>query len=822
MKHIEKYIALLLLLFAVGFNLYIYRLEPSAKVDPNDNTFQFALVDRTNQIWDFADKKCSGIFKPICMYTYLSDHWVPNWAEGYNLPYYYSHVPQIVIVSSHKAVSRVTCHASRLIPFLSLGTCNLSLFSYYHIITYLLLSVFPISLFLGFLIIGASPLTAGVAALIASQLSTDGLYGLDPPSFLWRGYGLTSQLYAMSFMPLAVAYAFRLFRNNEGTNKRSYIFPILFLTMTTAGHLGIGIMAFLSVAVIAIAPTIQAILTNQWDRSVWKNLRQSLTQLLLVFGGVGLLLGYWIVPIMLNGNFHNTSVWDPIWKFDSYGYREVLKNFFNGDLFDFHRFPTLTILVLIGLFHAAGGKIFAARFPSFIHQDQEQTKLASSGARKLLIPQQGSYFSLALLFVFWIAMYFGTTTWGRLLYLIPGMSDFHISRFIVGVHIAGLFLIPLGLDWLASRLPVPRSLGVVGLLCIVILLISPQTLSYASYNDVLIKQANTNYDAAQSDINLLLTTLRRYEASSPGRVFAGRGGSWGKKFRIAETPLYMHLSTYGIPTVLWLPETWSPNSDTEQYFRENVEADYALYNIQYIVTPVDLTKDQIQPFWKPLMASTTWKLYSVGAVIPSAVEGYITTGVRPAIVSTTKLTYTNIVHLWIQSDFPKLGLYPELTFDRNYPKTTGLPNFRMTDGTNYKIPNGSLHNLFAEAPTYGSPTGEKVDISSLMNIRSQSNDHDMAFTATVVVKPGCEQCIVVLKQSAHPSWHATIDGKPVSTMIVFPFYTAVKVDAPGTHTIVFSYEPSGVKIVLLILSMISLGYLVWRACLATWRAYRIH
>src|SRR3989338_3866237 len=101
MKHIEKIISIGMLLFAIGFNLWLYRLEPTAMIDPNDNTFQFALVDRTNQIWNYAQQRCASqkfsIVAPIkysvlCTldFVLLADHWVPNWAEVYNLPFYYS------------------------------------------------------------------------------------------------------------------------------------------------------------------------------------------------------------------------------------------------------------------------------------------------------------------------------------------------------------------------------------------------------------------------------------------------------------------------------------------------------------------------------------------------------------------------------------------------------------------------------------------------------------------------------------------------------------------------------------------------------------
>lgn len=89
--HIEKIIGVLMLLFAIGFNLYLYRLEPTAKTDPNHNTFQFALVDRTNTMWDFATKKCTStiggvITYPLCHFSYLADHWVNNWQKGITSP----------------------------------------------------------------------------------------------------------------------------------------------------------------------------------------------------------------------------------------------------------------------------------------------------------------------------------------------------------------------------------------------------------------------------------------------------------------------------------------------------------------------------------------------------------------------------------------------------------------------------------------------------------------------------------------------------------------------------------------------------------------
>ena len=688
-----------MLLFAIGFNLWIYRMEPTAKADPNDNTFQFALVYRTNQIWDFANKNCpKNLSLFTCHFSLLIDHWVPNWNEGYNLPFYYAHLPQVVIVAIW-----------RLFPLVSL-------FQHYHLVIYLLLSLFPLSMFLAMRVAGFSWITAGFSALLASQISTDGLYGLDPPSFLWRGYGLSSQLFAMIFLPLFIASAYR----------KKIIPAIIFLFLTTAGHLGIGIMAFMSLIPI-----------------LWRNPKK----ILVIAAPAIIILSYWIVPAFLADNYHNFSFWDPVWKFNSYGAKEVITRLFNGDLFDFGRLPIFTGLVLVGAFLS----------PAF-----------------------------ALLLLFWLVLYFGRTTWGPLIDLIPAMREFHLSRFIVGVHLAGMFLAPIGLTWVVSQMKKFKFFPLIPLISLIPLIpIYQQTLRYASHNDTLIRQANENYDKQSPDINALVTSLQELP---PGRIFSGRGGAWGKDFRIAETNVTMYLGNFALPTVLWLPETWSPNGDTEQYFREDKQEDYNLFNIRYVATPVTLPKDQIQPFWKKIKENPSWNLYEV------ATSGYFTIGVRPAIVAVDKYDRTNVVRLWIQSDDPKNGLYPELSFDtKQYPKNVGLPNFRMLDEVTFEVPDGSTHNLFAEPPRYISPN---LPAGRQVSLISQTNDSDMIFRATVEVKDGCTECFVILKQTFHPNWQVTVDGKPVKPIITFPFFIGIPVTV-GTHSIVASYQPSRLKVVLL-------------------------
>lgn len=789
--NVEKIIGILMLVFSVGFNLWLYRLEPTALTDPNDNTFQFALVDRTNTIWNFASKKCSGstlgiLTYPLCHFSYLSDHWVHNWAGGYNLPYYYSHIPQIAIVGSWKFIS-----------FFSQG---LTLFQYYHFVIYVLLCFFPASIYLALLVIGVSPLTAGIGALLATNLSTDGLYGLDPSSFLWRGYGLSSQLFAMIWLPLALAYAFRFFQSEEDRSQyivvgklktyipySKYLLPaILFTTLTTSGHLGIGMITMLSLGFLAIAAPIMKLLRQESIRDITVSLKQQSIKLVLVAGCSIFLLSYWIFPTFIDGNFHNISFWDPVWKFNSYGAKETIIRLFDGDLFDFGRLPIFTALTILGTI-------------------------------VLFLNSSSTLFPFSFLFIFWIVFYFGRTTWGGLIDLIPGMKDFHLSRFLVGVHVAGMLLAPIGFAWIVSGISnivygfIDRKSKsnilnsntyiriAITFLAMAILLppVYKWTTTYNELNDRLIVQANENYRKVKTDEQALFSNLR---SLPPARIFAGRGGSFGKRFQVAETPYYMHLSTYGLPTSLWLPETWSMNSDTEQYFSENQAKDYDLYNLRWVAAPPD---EKPQEFWEEIAQAKTWKLYEVPTT------GYFTTGIRPATISIGKQNFMTLVHLWIQSDMHANGLFPELTFDSHYPKTEGLPNFKMIDEVTYQTPDGKKHNIWSEPPVYLPPGVASIEAYAKLEkknnfdirlIGPEKIDTDMIYSTTVEVGKNCTECIVVFKQTAHPGWKAYIDGKPAKTMIVFPFYTGVLVPQ-GTHAITLSYEPSKLKKVLLILAV---------------------
>lgn len=107
-------------------------------------------------------------------------------------------------------------------------------------------------------------------------------------------------------------------------------------------------------------------------------------------------------------------------------------------------------------------------------------------------------------------------------------------------------------------------------------------------------------------------------------------------------------------------------------------------------------------------------------------------------------------------------------------------------------------------PVYLPP--EECANGSGITVRSQRQENDMTFQTIVDAQSGCPESLVVLRQTFHPGWTATVDGKPVETITVFPFYVAVKLETPGTHEIIFSYRPPLLK---KILALMAFAGIVW-------------
>ena len=227
---------------------------------------------------------------------------------------------------------------------------------------------------------------------------------------------------------------------------------------------------------------------------------------------------------------------------------------------------------------------------------------------------------VSILFVFYFVLFFGRTTFGKLIDFIPGFSEYHLHRMIVMVQFTGLLLgswfvysfmqkiyeliLRLNVNYFHVFLTdyhgsqnqrksvshLWQSWLMVAILIIILPIIyflEIPLIKYAKDNAAWIARSNKAYLKDLPDYEKIKNRLAKLPKA---RVYVGRPGNWGRNFTVGEVPLYMVLSQDGFAVIGFLPESWSPNSDPEEFFDENRLDFYNLYNSGYAGFP-----DNIKP-----------------------------------------------------------------------------------------------------------------------------------------------------------------------------------------------------------------------------------
>ena len=742
----KKLLIVICLLLIVGINFYLYSAEFKVLVDPNDNIFQYALIDEAKDIWK---QIFAGKLSPI----YLLDSWNERWAEGFALSSYYAHLPQAVMA-------------------LFGG------FKLFVVVRTVMLILMPLMFFFGARILGVSWLPSLLVSLFSQTIFTDGLYGIDVSSFIWRGWGLSAQLMAVFFLPVAFAYAVDYFETKRNLGK-----AIFFNFLVASCHFGIFSLALLGYPVywvVSVMPNIfrnldsgQARMTNQILKLVQDDNSKKIFVRLAKFLSLTLFsLSYFIIPFFTQGQYRTFSVWDPIWKFDSWGIRQIIIWFLNGDMFDFGRLPFITLSVIFGAFLGFAGKNKLFRF-------------------------------LSLLFVLYFVLFLGRATLGGLIDLIPGFSEFHQHRIIVLVQFTGIFLgawllyrLLLKINSLITKYELGNAnyiyIGVIILFIPLFIFLEKPLINYAKDNSVWIDRSNKAFIQDKPNyekIKAKLTSLPR------ARVYVGRPGNWGRQFTVGETPLYMVLSQDGFPTIGFLPESWSPNSDPEQFFNENDINFYNLYNVGYSILPQDI-KPPV--FTKLITKEGKYSLYEINTT------GWFAAGISNIAVKSKKTELLNPTRLWFETDLFKNGDYPMIDLSKKQPDGKRW-YIQMTDKNNWiNLNDGKERNLWQANP-FGTSLQRPLQKHTIST--SQQQKLINGYKTMVDVSEDCPNCILVLKQSFHPNWQVRVNGEKVNTFPVFPFYIGIPVEKVGSYEVLSEYKPGVLKGIFVWLEILVFGYI---------------
>jgi len=506
-----KGIAIFLVLLAILFNAVFLWSEIALPT--------FHLNDEVYH--QLATKEASSSLKEGFNPT---DFWLSKIELGYPLFHHYQHFPQLVLAS----IDQLT---SSLFPLARL----------FDFSRYLLLVLFPLSIFWSLRRFGFNYLAAGFSALISSLFSTNGLFGFDYGSYIWRGFGLYPQLWAMFFLPLALAEIYRFLRKNG-----SLFLAVFLSTVVLLSHLFYSYILILSAFLfIFLQPKKEEVLPR-------------FKRFLLIFLLVGIITSYFFLPIFFDAAYTNRSLWIPSWKWDSFGAKRVLSDLFTGQLFDFNRFPSLTILFFLSLISLLALKLY----------------------------KKENYRLLIILTIFWLFLFFGRPTWGFLLNILPFSNFLQFHRFIGGFHLFAIMLIGTGIALIYQRFFQQKAaLRLILFLIIFFALLSPVYLFQAKFY-----QENKNwrtenqkaFSEAKEELSDIEEALKNLP---PGRVYAGLPATWGNYdyYRIGSVPFYAIFPQLGIDSFGYSYHSEALTADVRLHFDETRPAQYNLFNIGYVL-----------------------------------------------------------------------------------------------------------------------------------------------------------------------------------------------------------------------------------------------
>lgn len=577
------------LLSAIAFNLYVLSPEVSISVPPlNDQVLHVTNLGR--------------IISAMAFGQHLTDHWLPSIGEGYPLFHYYQHLPYVL-------VALVELFA---IIFLRAAPLPATLLAWTH---YLLLGVFPLSIYWSMRRLSFERLASACAALTASLIATNGLYGFDFNSYVWSGYGLYTQLWGMLLLPAAVAQGYVILRSGGG-----YFLGVLLLAALLLSHVVLGYIGLICLVLIALLTVL-----GGWQQLQMRAVWQHLGRVFLLLALCMVVTAYFFIPFLIENAYLNRSVWEDPGKYNSYGARWVLGALVRGELFDAGRFPSLTLLAGLGL------AVCLARW------------------------REQHYRIPMVLFSVLLLLYFGRPTWGGLLNVLPLSRDLQLHRMIAGVHLGGVFLIGIGLAtpwrWAFARRDA-RYLLAAGLLTALLLYpVYRERVDYFEQNAAWMRESQQALAAEEQDLTALSDTLATLP---PGRVYAGLPGNWGGDYKVGAIPVYALLVTGGFDTVGYLYHALSLNGDVHVLFDERRAEEYNLFNIRYVIAP---TGQPLPPFVRPVRDFGRHRLYQVDTT------GYFDLVDSPLAFSGEKGDWYAAASGWMQGPLPAAGLHPSVYLD---------------------------------------------------------------------------------------------------------------------------------------------------------------
>lgn len=588
---------------------------------------------------------------------------------------------------------------------------------------YLLLASWPLSVFAGGRLLGLGRWRSAVAAAASPLIVSAPTLGYEWGSYAWRGYGTWTQLWGMWLLPLAWGFGYRAVSRG-----RASAWAALVIAMTIAVHLLTGYLALLSLGVVVLARPSR--LLRRIGRAAW------------VAAG-SLLIGAWVVvPLLLDRAY---TIQDEFSRgkvfYDSFGAKQILAWMVSGRLFDRNRFPVLSILAGVGLL------VCAVRW----RRDERVRIVVGVGLLSLLL-------------------FFGRSTLGSALRILPGSGDLFLRRFVFGVHLAGLYLIGIGGAWLggaivrrARRRSVRLSRAIPAVGVALILVLAPawvERAGWAAQGAEWIREQQVVDAADGADVAALVDVAMD---RGPGRIYAGLRSNWGAEYRVGQVPLYAMLLNLDAEGIGFTRPTWSLAAPFEFRFQDRRLAHFDVFDVRYVIQP----SDRDPPVGGELLTERgTHALWEIG------VDGPIEVVDVAGVIEADRTNLGDRGETWWYSELPAEGVHPAIAFP------------------GVAVPSG-VGEATEEPPA--DPPGSVVEATATLA--------DGVASATVDV---ARRSAVVLKASFDNRWRVTVDGIEVEPQMIAPALVG-RVLEPGRHEVTFEYVAFPRYDALLLLGVLVFG-----------------
>jgi hypothetical protein len=456
------------------------------------------------------------------------DLWVPEFELGVPQFLDYQHLPHVAVV----ALGRLTGGA-------------IDLRTLFDVVRYLLLLAFPLTVFWSMRTMGFTSVASSIAAAASSLLSGNHRYGFEYDSYVWRGFGVFTQLFAMHLSFIALATLHRV--ANRGTG---IVAAALACSALALSHLLYAYMLGITALVLLLFGMTRANAASRVGRFA-------------VVGAVAAAVtSYMWLPFFTQAAYVNVTPYlDPA-KYDSFGAGPILSWLFSGDLFDHGRLPVVTLLL-------AAGAICAI----------------VTRARPALLALS--------LFALWLVLYFGRPTLGPLVDLLPLHDGLFLHRFVGGVDIFAILLMGIGGAWAWDLLRTSTSRSrLLATGAATLLLLVPgfgERWSYYAQNADWMRQTQAALDA-DADARTILAALSR---QPKGRVYAGLRSNWGQTLDFGipfnSVRFYNLLAHYDLDAVAPPNQSLSLNADLLWEFNDQDLSHYRLFNVDYVIAPTIVT-----------------------------------------------------------------------------------------------------------------------------------------------------------------------------------------------------------------------------------------